>query len=43
MFGLGRPMLDIGVSAGVLEGVSPERLAVRHGLLDERHGRSAGF
>jgi len=44
MFGLGRTMVDIplGLGLGILEGVSTEQLAVRHGLLDERDGRPAG-
>ena len=42
VLGLGQPVLDIELGAGIFEGVSPEAFAVGDGQLNVRHGRAAG-
>ena len=42
MFWPGRPMLNVGLCAGVFEGMGAEDFSCRHGFLDKRHSRSAG-
>ena len=37
----GRAMIDAGLRTGIFERMRPEEFTFRHGLADERHGRSA--
>jgi hypothetical protein len=41
MLGLGEPMIDIGLGAGVLEGMTSEGFLARYEFLDLRRGRIA--
>ena len=36
-----RAMIDAGLRTGIFEGVRPKEFTFRHGLSNERHGRSA--
>ena len=37
----GRAMIDAGLRTGIFECMRPEAFTLRHGLANERHGRSA--
>lgn len=41
VLGLGKPMIDIVLGAGKLEGMGAEEVSVRHGLFDLRNGRAS--